>query len=61
MPADNVIIAEGAIDDTSLADTLVAADIHVRAMGDAGKSAIYRLYIEGAIRGAADAMRYPRL
>ncbi|WP_240653112.1 FAD-dependent oxidoreductase [Sphingomonas crocodyli] len=52
VPADHVIVAMGAHGDTSLADQLTAAGLTVRSYGDAtGVS-----YIEGAIRGAAEAV-----
>ena len=50
--ADHVIVAKGAEGDTSLADTLTAAGFSVRTIGDAGGVG----YIEGAIRGAAEAV-----
>ena len=50
--ADHVIVATGARGDTGLADTLHAAGLKVHAFGDCtGVS-----YIEGAIRGAAEAV-----
>ncbi len=50
--ADHVIVAVGARGDTTLADALLAEGLNVRAYGDAtGVS-----YIEGAIRGAAEAV-----
>lgn len=51
-PADHVIVAMGARGDTGLADRLSAAGLDVRAYGDATGVT----YIEGAIRGAADAV-----
>jgi NADPH-dependent 2,4-dienoyl-CoA reductase/sulfur reductase-like enzyme len=50
--ADHVIVAKGAEGDTSLADALTAAGFSVRTIGDAGGVG----YIEGAIRGAAEAV-----
>jgi hypothetical protein len=50
--ADHVIVATGAHGDTSLADALSAAGLNVRAYGDATGVT----YIEGAIRGAAEAV-----
>lgn len=53
VPADNVIVAKGAAGDLALANALEAAGFKVHAIGDAtGVS-----YIEGAMRGAADAVR----
>ncbi|MET0269254.1 MAG: FAD-dependent oxidoreductase, partial [Sphingomonas sp.] len=50
--ADHVIVAMGAHGDTTLADALSAQGLAVRVFGDAtGVS-----YIEGAIRGAAEAV-----
>jgi NADH:flavin oxidoreductases, Old Yellow Enzyme family len=52
VPAGNVIVARGAHGDTSLADALTAAGLKVHVYGDAtGVS-----YIEGAMRGAAEAV-----
>lgn len=52
-PADHIIVAKGAEGDLGLAHTLEAAGFEVHAIGDAtGVS-----YIEGAIRGAVDAVR----
>ncbi len=51
--ADNVIVARGAQGDLSLAEALIAAGFTVHAIGDANGVG----YIEGAIRGAADAVR----
>lgn len=53
VPAGNVIVAKGAEGDLSLADSLRAAGFEVRAVGDANGVG----YIEGAMRGAADAVR----
>ena len=50
--ADNVIVAKGADGDLSLANTLEAAGFTVHAIGDATGVG----YIEGAIRGAAEAV-----
>jgi 2,4-dienoyl-CoA reductase-like NADH-dependent reductase (Old Yellow Enzyme family)/NADPH-dependent 2,4-dienoyl-CoA reductase/sulfur reductase-like enzyme len=50
--ADQVIVATGARGDTSLADALAADGLNVRAFGDATGVT----YIEGAIRGAAEAV-----
>ncbi|MCP5395207.1 MAG: FAD-dependent oxidoreductase [Sphingomonadaceae bacterium] len=53
VPADTVIVAQGATGDTSLAERLEAAGYTVQAIGDAtGVS-----YIEGAIHSARDAVR----
>ena len=49
---DTVIVAKGARGDTRLADALRNAGFSVRAIGDAGGVG----YIEGAMRGAADAV-----
>lgn len=51
--ADHVIVATGAHGDTALADALAARGLEVRAFGDATGVT----YIEGAIRGAAEAVR----
>lgn len=51
--ADNVIVARGATGDLSLAEALTAADFTVHSVGDAGGVG----YIEGAMRGAAEAVR----
>ena len=52
VPCDTVIVAQGATGDLSLAESLAAAGFKVQAIGDAqGVS-----YIEGAMRGAADAV-----
>jgi len=53
VPGDNVIVARGAEGDLSLADALTAAGFAVYVVGDAGGVG----YIEGAMRGAADAVR----
>lgn len=50
--ADTVIIAKGATGDLTLAHALKAAGLAVSAIGDAGGVG----YIEGAMRGAADAV-----
>ncbi|SFR91634.1 FAD-dependent oxidoreductase [Sphingomonas jatrophae] len=50
--ADHVIVAMGAHGDTTLADALAAQGLAVRAYGDATGVT----YIEGAIRGAAEAV-----
>ncbi|MXO74293.1 NAD(P)-binding protein [Altererythrobacter aerius] len=52
VPADHVIVAMGAHGDTSLADRLRADGFAVETVGDANGVS----YIEGAIRGAADAV-----
>ena len=52
VPADHVIVAKGASGDLALADELRAAGFNVHAIGDATGVG----YIEGAIRGAADAV-----
>ncbi|PZU17488.1 MAG: hypothetical protein DI591_03995 [Citromicrobium sp.] len=53
VPADHVIVAMGATGDMSLADTLIAQGHRVEVIGDAtGVS-----YIEGVIRGGAEAAR----
>lgn len=52
-PCDTVIVAKGARGDTRLADELRAAGHHVHVIGDA----IGVGYIEGAIWGAANAVR----
>ena len=52
-PADHIIIAQGAQPDAQLADALRAADLNVRAIGDCEGGVSY---IEGALRGAADAV-----
>jgi len=51
--ADNVIVARGAEGDLSLARTLEASGFTVHAIGDANGVG----YIEGAMRGAAEAVR----
>ncbi len=52
-PCDTVIVAKGATGDTALADELIAAGFAVHTIGDAtGVS-----YIEGAMWGAASAVR----
>jgi len=51
--ADNVIVARGAHGDVSLAAAMTAAGFAVHVVGDAGGVG----YIEGAIRGAAQAVR----
>lgn len=53
VPADNVIVARGATGDLSLAEALTAAGFTVHSVGDANGVG----YIEGAIRGAAEAVR----
>lgn len=53
VPTDNVIVARGAEGDLSLAEALTAAGFTVHSIGDANNVG----YIEGAIRGAADAVR----
>jgi 2,4-dienoyl-CoA reductase-like NADH-dependent reductase (Old Yellow Enzyme family)/NADPH-dependent 2,4-dienoyl-CoA reductase/sulfur reductase-like enzyme len=53
VPADHVIVAKGARGDLSLAQQLVEAGFDVRTIGDANGVG----YIEGAIRGAAHAVR----
>jgi pyruvate/2-oxoglutarate dehydrogenase complex dihydrolipoamide dehydrogenase (E3) component len=53
LQADHVIVAKGAQGDLSLADALRAAGIRVREIGDATGVG----YIEGAMRGAAEAVR----
>ncbi len=50
--ADHVIVAMGAHGDTALADAIAATGVEVRAYGDATGVT----YIEGAIRGAAEAV-----
>lgn len=51
--ADQVIVAKGAAGDEQLADALRRAGLDVRAIGDCtGVS-----YIEGAMHGAAEAVR----
>ena len=52
-PCDTVIVAQGASGDLSLAERLEAAGWRVMAIGDARGVG----YIEGAIRGAAEAVR----
>jgi len=53
IPADQVIVAQGATGDTQLVDDLRRAGLDVRAIGDCmGVS-----YIEGAMHGAAQAVR----
>lgn len=51
--ADHVIVAKGATGDTALADALRASGMDVRVFGDATGVG----YIEGAMRGAAEAVR----
>ncbi|WP_428334527.1 FAD-dependent oxidoreductase [Novosphingobium sp.] len=53
VPAETVIVARGAHGDLALADSLRAAGFDVHAVGDANGVG----YIEGAIRGAAGAVR----
>jgi len=53
VPADTVIVAMGATGDLSLADSLRAAGHAVTAIGDAGGVG----YIEGAMRGAYEAVQ----
>lgn len=53
VPADNVIVARGAEGDLSLANALTAAGFTVHSVGDANGVG----YIEGAIRGAGEAVR----
>jgi 2,4-dienoyl-CoA reductase-like NADH-dependent reductase (Old Yellow Enzyme family)/NADPH-dependent 2,4-dienoyl-CoA reductase/sulfur reductase-like enzyme len=53
IPADHVIVAKGARGDLTLADQLKAAGFVVYPIGDATGVG----YIEGAMRGAADAVR----
>lgn len=53
VPADTVIVAKGATGDLSLAENLTAAGFVVTAIGDAGGVG----YIEGAMRGAYEAVR----
>ena len=52
VPADTVIVAKGAMGDTSLAQSLEAAGFRVLVIGDANGVS----YIEGAMRGAAEAV-----
>ena len=52
VPANHVIVAKGASGDLALADALRAAGFRVHAIGDATGVG----YIEGAMRGAADAV-----
>ena len=52
-PVDTVIVAKGAESDLSLANSLDAAGFRVHAIGDANGVG----YIEGAMRGAAEAVR----
>lgn len=52
VPADHVIVAKGAAGDTSLAERLRAAGYRVESIGDCNGVS----YIEGAIRGAAEAV-----
>ena len=52
VPADHVIVAKGASGDLALADALRSAGFNVHAIGDATGVG----YIEGAMRGAADAV-----
>lgn len=54
VPADHVIVAKGAEGDLRLADELTAAGFAVRAIGDCTGVG----YIDGAIRGAYDAVRW---
>lgn len=51
IPADHVIVAQGAEKNTALADRLRGMGMEVKLLGDGGGVG----YIEGAIRGAADA------
>src|SRR3546814_18993291 len=51
IPMDNVIIAKGAAGERSLADALLSAGLEVSVVGDAAEIG----YIEGAMRGAAEA------
>lgn len=51
--ADNVIVARGAEGDLSLAEALMAAGFTVHSVGDANGVG----YIEGAMRGASEAVR----
>ena len=53
IPADQVIVAQGATGDTQLADDLRRAGLDVRAIGDCMGVG----YIEGAMHGAAKAVR----
>ncbi|MEO0030304.1 MAG: hypothetical protein RIS94_62 [Pseudomonadota bacterium] len=53
VPASNVIVARGAEGDLSLAEALTAAGFTVHSVGDANGVG----YIEGAMRGASDAVR----
>jgi len=53
VPADTVIVAQGAEGDLSLAKALIAAGFKVHAIGDAGGVG----YINEAMRGAAEAVR----
>lgn len=53
IPADHVIVAMGASGDTSLADRLRSAGYRVETVGDCNGVG----YIEGAIRGGADAAK----
>jgi 2,4-dienoyl-CoA reductase-like NADH-dependent reductase (Old Yellow Enzyme family)/NADPH-dependent 2,4-dienoyl-CoA reductase/sulfur reductase-like enzyme len=50
MPADDVVVAEGVLADTALADTLTTAGYEVHVAGDAGGIG----YIEGAVRSGYD-------
>ena len=52
VPCDTVIVAQGATGDLSLAESLRAAGFKVHTIGDANGVG----YIEGAMRGAADAV-----
>ncbi len=52
VPCDTVIVAKGATGDTRLAQGLTSAGFSVISIGDAGGVT----YIEGAMRGAADAV-----
>lgn len=53
VPADNVIVARGAEGDLSLAEALRTAGFTVHSVGDANGVG----YIEGAMRGASEAVR----
>lgn len=53
IPADQVIVAKGAAGDAQLADSLRRAGLDVRAIGDCMGMG----YIEGAMHGAAKAVR----
>ena len=52
-PADTVVVAKGAEGNLSLANSLESAGFKVHAIGDANGVG----YIEGAMRGAAEAVR----